>query len=207
MQPDVVIQTAVVRVKRAPHPLKTDPRRLLRVIIAVVHFHRDNVIRIAEIDQTGEIQPEGGDAVFIQPGVFAIHPEPARLFEPLEFQEHLAVAGAGGQLEMLAVPSHARVSAPVAAAVADEVRIGIHVIISMRRTDGGPLGIIKGDCFRIRDILADEFPIRVEIVNPARRGRRRKSGGQTAGVEGDNTQNHQTDQDYFFHNYMDFMPG
>ena len=120
VQADIVVQAAVIRIERAPHPFEPRARRLLAVIVAVIHLGGDDVVRVAKIHQPGQVQAAGGDAVLEPAGRLPIHPEMAGLLQPLEFQNDFSPLGGGGQLEMFAIPGDARPGAPVAAAVADE---------------------------------------------------------------------------------------
>ena len=66
-------------------------------------------------------------------------------------------------------------SAAIAAAVRDDRAKAVHVIVSVGRADRLPLGVVE--CQRLGPVglvlvFLEEFPIGVEVVLPARRGRR-----------------------------------
>ncbi len=169
VQPEVVIQAAVIGIKRAPHPFELDTGGFLLVIIAVIHFHGDDVVDLAKIHQIRQVQPQRRHAVLIFAGGFAVDPKPAGLLEPLGFEEHLAVLGACRQLEMLAIPDNARPSVPVAAAVADELGVGIRFVIGMRRADLAPSRVVKVRRLGVGHVRADELPAGIEVENRMRR--------------------------------------
>ncbi len=93
------------------------------IFVAIIHLHSDDVVGVAKSDECGEVEAAGRDAVLIFADEFAVHPETSGLLEAFEFDEHLAILGAGGELEMFPIPGDAGVGVPVAATVADEVRV------------------------------------------------------------------------------------
>src|ERR1017187_5077079 len=99
---------------------------LLFVIGAVIHFYREEVVLAAELDELGDVEADGGDAIFIFADRLPVEKEMPGLPHPVEFGEDLLAVGAGGQLEMFAIPADAKhLLALVAAAVADERAIGV----------------------------------------------------------------------------------
>ena len=129
MQPEVVVQPAVIGIECPAHPFVTHARRFFPVIVAVVHLDRNEVFLVPEIHEAGQVETAGGDAVFKASDESAVHPKPAGLFQTFKLQKNLPVPGACGELEMLAIPGDSRPGPPVAAAVADDIGVGIHVVV------------------------------------------------------------------------------
>ncbi len=172
VQPDVVVQAAVIGIERAAHPLILRAGRLFLVIVAVVHLHRDDIFLAAEVHEFGQVEATGGNAIFVFAGELAVDPEAPGLFQAFKFEENFPVPGAGRQLEMLPVPGNARVGVPVATAMTDDVGVRIGVVERVRGADGDPFRVVEINFFRVGRVLADEFPSGVEVeCDPRRRGR------------------------------------
>ena len=107
VEPDIVVEAAVIGIERAPHPFEFAPRGLLLVVVAVIDLDGDHVVRVAEMGDRREIKPAGGDAVFKKADELAVDPKAPGLFQALEFEEDFAVLGAGRQLEVFAIPGDA----------------------------------------------------------------------------------------------------
>jgi hypothetical protein len=174
-QPDVVIQAAVIWIERSAHPFVANSGCFLHIIVAVVHFHGNDVLVRAEVDERGDVQPERGDAVLVLAGKFSVHPKSAGLFETVKLKEDLAVAGDSRQLEVLSVPGDAHVLVSLASAVADDLVERVDVVVGVRRADRGPLGIVERGLIRTLNVLPNELPVGIEAVNRTR-GRRRRKG-------------------------------
>jgi hypothetical protein len=115
----------------------------------VVHLHGDDVVRAAKVDEIGDVEAEGSDAVLVESRRPAVDEKPARLPQAVELQEDLPALGAGGELEVFAIPADAEKPFPlVAAAVADERAIGVGVVPGVRQADGGPGRVVEGGLLR-----------------------------------------------------------
>src|SRR6185312_14107626 len=79
---------------------------------------------------------------------------------------------ASRKFEVFAIPCDSGVGIPIATAVADDVGVGIDVVVSVWRADVGPFGIIEGDLLGVGDIAFEKFPAGVEIVVCVGRGGR-----------------------------------
>ena len=89
VQPDIVIQAAVIGVERATHPLEFSAGRFFLVIVAVVHLHNDDIILIAEIHKIREIKPTRRNTVLELADGFSIDPKAHRLASALQIPGRL----------------------------------------------------------------------------------------------------------------------
>ena len=64
------------------------------------------------LTNSGQVQAERRDAVFVFADELAVHPETAGLPHAVKFEKNLPVLRAGGQLEMLAIPGDAQPRRP-----------------------------------------------------------------------------------------------
>ena len=113
--------------------------RLLLVAGRVIHADGQDVFLVAEVDQLGDVDAKGGHAILEEAGRLTVDKEMGSLFQALKLDENLAARGGGGELEMLAIPCDARPCAVVAAAMADDLIIGIDIVIGVGEADRGPL--------------------------------------------------------------------
>src|SRR5450432_1740311 len=132
VQPDIVVKSTVVGIEGASHPLIASAGSFFLVVITVVHFYCQNILLIAKLHEPGDVEPGRSDAILVFANRLAIEKEPSSLLQSLKLKKHFAVLRTCRKFEVLAIPANARESVPVAAAVADEVGIGIHVVPSMR---------------------------------------------------------------------------
>ena len=174
VQPHIVVDAAEVRVEGAAHPLKAHPSGLLDVAVGVVHLDGEDVVLVAEFDQVGKIEAAGGDAVLDSPGWLSVDEEAARLLQALEFEEDLPVFRAGGEFEVLPIPTDAgiKLRGALASAVADEGAVGVDIVPGVRRANWAPRGIVEIRLLSSGRILAEELPARIEVPGGARRGGR-----------------------------------
>ena len=174
VQPRIAGKAAEIRIAVAELPFELGAGGFFLVVRAVVHFHREHIVLPAELHQRGEVEATGGDAIFVNADGLAVQKKMRGLPETLELDENFPALGVRGQFEMLPIPADAQIDGLVAARVADERAVAVHVVPCVRQAHVRPLRVVKRNLFRIRHILADEFPAGIEIVGRARRVGRRE---------------------------------
>ena len=107
-------------------------------------MHREDVVLAAELHKLGDVEADGGDAVLIFADELSVEEETPGLPHAIELDKDLLAVGAGGQLEMFAIPADAKhLFALVAAAVADVGAIGVRLVPCVRQADPGPRRVVE----------------------------------------------------------------
>ena len=138
-----------------------------------MRFDGEDVFLIAELHGVGNVHAVRGDSIFIQADRFAIQENVARLTHALEFDKYFLARKVGRELEVFAVPRETLVGADVAAAVHNDLAEGIDVVERVRRADCGPLRIVECGNFGPGNVVAEKFPVEIEVECGARRFGRR----------------------------------
>ena len=108
MQPDVAVQPAEIRVEMHSHSTRSRAGGLLLVFVLLSTFTASTLSWPPNFTNSVMSKPARRDAVLIHADGLAVEEEMARLLHAVEFEEDLPAVGAGGQLEMLAIPADAR---------------------------------------------------------------------------------------------------
>ncbi len=167
VEPDVAVDAAVVGVEVIGVPFESGAGGTFLIVGAVIDFDGEDVFVIAEFDGVGDIDAVAGDAVFVEADFLAVEEDIAGLAHAFEFEEDFIVGVGGGEGEMFAVPGEALVGSAIAAAVGDDGAEGIGFVKGVGGADGVPGGVVEGNGLGVGDILADEFPVGVEVIGGA----------------------------------------